>query len=128
MAEENYCLIKDGVVENVVIWDGDTDKWSPPSGYTCIKSAEWSSPDGLKVQYGVGDKYDGSSWSHTDDRSTDQKWKDLREHRDSLLTDSDWMAVGDRTQSDAEKKYRQDLRDLPANTSDPGNPTFPTKP
>ena len=30
--------------------------------------------------------------------------------------------------SDAWKTYRQALRDLPANTSDPINPTWPTKP
>ena len=38
------------------------------------------------------------------------------------------MATGDRTISDEWKTYRQSLRDLPANTSDPANPTWPTKP
>jgi len=30
--------------------------------------------------------------------------------------------------SDAESAYRQALRDLPANTADPANPVWPTKP
>ena len=38
------------------------------------------------------------------------------------------MANSDVTMSDAWKTYRQALRDLPSNTSDPANPTWPTKP
>ena len=38
------------------------------------------------------------------------------------------MANSDVTMSDAWKTYRQALRDLPANTKDPANPTWPTKP
>ena len=52
----------------------------------------------------------------------------LREDRNALLAETDWMANSDVTMSDAWKKYRQDLRDLPANTKDPANPTYPTKP
>tara|TARA_R100000458_G_C8134306_1_gene148078 strand:+ start:132 stop:497 length:366 start_codon:yes stop_codon:yes gene_type:complete len=52
----------------------------------------------------------------------------LRKHRDQKLAETDWMANSDVTLSDAWKKYRQDLRDMPANTADPSNPTWPTKP
>lgn len=52
----------------------------------------------------------------------------LREDRNALLAETDWMGNSDVTMSDAWKKYRQDLRDLPANTKDPSNPTYPTKP
>ena len=39
------------------------------------------------------------------------------------------MVLSDTTEiSDAWKTYRQQLRDLPANTSDPTKPTWPTKP
>ena len=48
--------------------------------------------------------------------------------RNQLLAETDWMANSDVTMSDAWKTYRQALRDLPANTSDPSNPTWPTKP
>ena len=54
--------------------------------------------------------------------------KELRETRTKLLADSDWMANSDVTMSDAWRTYRQALRDLPANTSDPANPVWPTKP
>lgn len=52
----------------------------------------------------------------------------LRYVRDKKLAETDWMAVGDRTITDEERAYRQALRDLPANTTDPKNPTWPTKP
>ena len=56
------------------------------------------------------------------------QWAALRYERNLLLSSTDWMANSDVTMSAAWKTYRQHLRDLPANTSDPANPTFPTKP
>ena len=52
----------------------------------------------------------------------------LRLERDVKLEETDFWALPDRTMSQAQKDYRQALRDLPANTSDPSNPTWPTKP
>ena len=52
----------------------------------------------------------------------------LREERDLRLSETDVWALSDRSMSTAQTKYRQDLRDLPANTSDPANPTWPSKP
>lgn len=56
------------------------------------------------------------------------QWADVRTTRNTLLAETDWMASQDVTMSDSWKTYRQALRDLPANTSDPANPTYPTKP
>jgi len=53
---------------------------------------------------------------------------ELREKRNLQLADTDWWAVSDRTMTDEERTYRQALRDLPANTADPANPVWPTKP
>ena len=52
----------------------------------------------------------------------------LRIKRNKKLAKSDWMANSDVTMTDAWKTYRQALRDLPANTADPKNPTWPTEP
>ena len=52
----------------------------------------------------------------------------IREHRDRLLTETDWMALGDVTMSDAWKTYRQALRDVPASNTVYENVTWPTKP
>jgi len=58
----------------------------------------------------------------------DRAWAGLRDKRNKLLTESDWWASSDLTITQAQKDYRIALRDLPANTADPANPTWPTKP
>ena len=52
----------------------------------------------------------------------------LRRQRNQLLTETDYLALVDSTLTDEVQAYRQALRDLPANTVDPANPVFPTKP
>ena len=52
----------------------------------------------------------------------------LRVLRNDKLAESDWMANSDVAMTDAWKTYRQELRDLPATTKDPSNPTWPTEP
>tara|TARA_R110002012_G_scaffold92472_1_gene224549 strand:- start:763 stop:1083 length:321 start_codon:yes stop_codon:yes gene_type:complete len=55
-------------------------------------------------------------------------WDDLRTKRNQLIAETDYLALSDATLSADMRTYRQALRDLPANTSDPANPTWPTKP
>ena len=52
----------------------------------------------------------------------------LRRQRNQLLAETDYLALADSTLTDEMRDYRQALRDLPANTVDPANPVFPTKP
>jgi len=56
----------------------------------------------------------------------------LRKSRDELLAASDWTQSPDSPLSEAQQQswrdYRQALRDLPENTTDPLNPTWPTPP
>ena len=55
----------------------------------------------------------------------------LREKRNSLLAETDWWGASDNTMTDAQKKYRQDLRDITAglDTVDKVNAVvWPTKP
>jgi|TARA_A100001011_G_scaffold104040_1_gene110081 hypothetical protein len=55
--------------------------------------------------------------------------KDIRRIRNLKLQETDYMVLSDTSGiTDAWKTYRQALRDLPANTSDLANPTWPTKP
>ena len=60
--------------------------------------------------------------------ATENAWNDLRAKRSKLLAETDYLALSDATLSADMRTYRQALRDLPANTSDPANPTWPTKP
>tara|TARA_B100001250_G_scaffold99198_1_gene83401 strand:- start:3335 stop:3781 length:447 start_codon:yes stop_codon:yes gene_type:complete len=64
--------------------------------------------------------------------TTSYQWQILRNQRDDKLLFCDWTQGND-TPLDNSKKtewatYRQALRDLPSNTSDPKNPTWPTEP
>jgi len=52
----------------------------------------------------------------------------LRAKRNQLLAETDYFANTDVTMTAAMRTYRQALRDLPANTTDPANPVWPTKP
>ena len=95
--------------------------------------------------------YDKLTWLSSDTKPTEaeidaelkklndeEPMKRLREERNRLLVESDWMAYPDSpTMSDAWKTYRQALRDLPASTNpvlDNNAPigitsvTWPTKP
>ena len=55
----------------------------------------------------------------------------LRQKRNRLLAETDYLALSDATLSDDMKTYRQNLRDLPAGKDTVEkceNATFPTKP
>ena len=52
----------------------------------------------------------------------------LRSKRNQLIAETDYLALSDAKLTDDMKLYRQTLRDLPANTTDPANPVWPTKP
>ena len=68
-----------------------------------------------------------------DKRILDQKWADIRERRNRLLTESDWVVVkAKETHANASipsdwVDYRTELRDI-TKQSDPDDITWPTKP
>jgi hypothetical protein len=55
-------------------------------------------------------------------------YKELRRKRNELLAETDYLGMPDVVMTDEMRSYRQALRDLPANTADPANPTWPIKP
>jgi len=59
---------------------------------------------------------------------TDWNFQLLRRKRNNLIAETDYLALSDATLTDEMSTYRQTLRDLPANTTDPANPVWPTKP
>ena len=68
---------------------------------------------------------DEKAWN---DGAAAREMNSIRMHRDRLLTETDWMALGDVTMSDAWKTYRQELRDVPASNTTYADVTWPTKP
>jgi len=66
-----------------------------------------------------------------EDGALDRALNSLREKRNDLLAETDWWGASDNTMTDAQKKYRQDLRDLTTglDTVEKVNSvTWPTKP
>ena len=61
-------------------------------------------------------------------KTNEQLFDKIRFKRDQLLAMTDVYALSDRNITDAMKKYRQDLRDLPSSNSDPSKIVFPNKP
>lgn len=56
------------------------------------------------------------------------KAEEVRNERNQLLSQTDWMAGSDVTMSDAWRTYRQALRDVPSQEGFPNDITWPTKP
>ena len=61
-----------------------------------------------------------------------QAWTALRTERNARLAQSDWVALADahlsQDKKDAWFTYRQSLRDLPENATDPTQVTWPVSP
>jgi len=38
MTNQNYCMVNEqtNICDNVVVWDGDTNTWTPPAGYLML--------------------------------------------------------------------------------------------
>ena len=56
------------------------------------------------------------------------KWANVRKERNRKLAETDFHALSDATLADNIKTYRQALRDVPEDNSDPDNITWPSKP
>ena len=109
------------------IYGWSSKSHTSPSGYAEVYSSSFNPSD---HKY-----YDASTETFSGPTDAEQDALDfqaLRFKRDRLLAQSDWTQSPDSPLSDTKKQewatYRQQLRDLPSNTTDPSNPTWPTKP
>ncbi len=119
---KTFAVVKDGKVIKKVMLEKESD-YSPETGETLVNI------EGQNIKN--GSSYDGTTFSYTPPGFTnEQNLKFLRDRRNDLLTKSDWTQSRDVTLSnDSEwQTYRQALRDLPSNTADASNPTWPTEP
>ena len=44
METKRYAMVKNNVVYNVVLWDGDIEKWQPPNDGTLMIANDWVGP------------------------------------------------------------------------------------
>lgn len=83
-------------------------------------------PDSFKVVDGAVVEQDSQDFAEAKEQ---QAWFNLRAGRRPLLAQSDWTQVPDApVDQSAWASYRQALRDLPNNTTDPFNPDWPVPP
>lgn len=54
MVTSNYAIVENGTVTNVVVWDGNTEDWQPPSGAQAVPAT------GDAV---IGATYDGAKFT-----------------------------------------------------------------
>lgn len=115
-----YVQLRDGLVVNRTIFDGDM-----PEGWAA--GDEWIASEEAQI-----------GWSYTNGRFAapprsepppEQHRATMREERDTRLRETDWTQLADSPVDKARWAiYRQQLRDLPANTPDPAKPSWPRRP
>jgi len=140
--ESGYTIVEctDEDVEARIIQLGDY-VYDTPKGRTYNIKYYASKRDVEEILDPEGKSYDPkqyvSSHFEGDDSAKDarllaEEWKQIRAERDRLLTETDWMSFSDSpSMSDANKTYRQKLRDLPEDQKDKktfADITWPTKP
>jgi len=88
--------------------------------------------NGVKVQFTVDEETardaEEKTWA---DAAPARALAELRKKRNRLLAETDWWGASDNTMTDAQKKYRQDLRDATTGLDTVEKVqayTFPTKP
>ena len=88
--------------------------------------------NGVRVQFTAEEE---TAWDAKEkawkEVALDRALTNLRDKRNNLLSETDWWGASDNTMTDAQKKYRQDLRDLTTglDTVEKVNSvTWPTKP
>ncbi len=63
-----------------------------------------------------------------DERILADKWENVRSERNRKLAETDFLALSDNNLSNDMKNYRDALRDVPSDNSDPDNIDWPIKP
>jgi len=74
----------------------------------------------------------GVTWKQVSDKLKDlqdaEPMRLLRVERNKLIAETDWWVLPDRNPTDAQKKYRQDLRDITKSATSLDDVKWPTKP
>ena len=74
----------------------------------------------------------GITWSQVETKQSEltaaEPMKALRAERDRLIAATDWWASSDLTMTDAQKSYRQALRDITDDANSLDDVTWPTAP
>lgn len=112
-----------GEIEYTFTGTADDAAINQPNILGEYKGSDYRIIDGVPV---------AKSQSEKDEAEKARAWIELRNTRNEALLETDWTQGGDAPIDEAKKleyqQYRSALRSLPENTTDPRNPTWPTKP
>lgn len=100
------------------------------SVYPCIDDSEPSYDSLTQSIYASVEQVNGE-WHYTKNirnKSVELASRNIREYRDALLRETDWLGASDVTMSTEWVTYRQALRDIPQQDGFPFSITYPTKP
>ena len=112
---EKAIIGSDNLVDNII----ECDENFTLEGVTLVDALDAS----------IGDGWDGANFVPAPVPDiVELNMEVLRTKRDQLISATDWRVLPDQPVSQPWLDYRQALRDLPANTVDPLNPTWPTEP
>ena len=123
--------------KNACVYYGDQEHSFDENGLLEIEGAKYSglNEENITVYsdvtvpddfYGFKYTYDGENFALSGPYL--ELSEEMRTERNTLLAETDWWAVSDRTMTQAETDYRQALRDVPQQDGFPVNITWPTKP
>ena len=114
--------------------------WNDDAGYIEYKNAPKEIIEELGIYEQALEIFDAEKQGRLREQLAEEElkeasrdyWKELRNKRDFLLSQSDWTQGNDSPltlqQKEEWKIYRQALRDVPSNTIDPKRPVWPLSP
>ena len=114
--------------------------WNDDAGYIEYKNAPKEIIEELGIYEQALEIFDAEKQGRLREQLAEEElreasrdyWKELRNKRDFLLSQSDWTQGNDSPltlqQKEEWKIYRQALRDAPSNTIDPKSPVWPLSP
>ena len=144
ITREDKMVVKDGVgIDGLTLSSFPSDVWAVQWDTTTSTGTVEKNDLSLETITSLGDyqscidefdtkKAELDKGETSTPLTDEEKLANLRSERTLKLSQCDWTQVLDSPLSSTKKEewatYRQALRDLPANTSDPENPSWPTKP
>ena len=123
-----YAVIKDGVIINLAEAEAS---FAEEQGW--VLAVDYHDSNEKYKTLKIGDYYSNGFFTPAP-RNLDHEWSVVRSKRDQLLQQSDILVAPDRWASYTTEKqlllanYRQTLRDIPQNFSDPATVVWPTIP
>ena len=116
-------------------WSEGVDTTKPGTDHEQSNLVHLIVPEEFRGQHFIKVNPDDYSFEIDQDaveQSIKEQWIGLREQREKKLSASDWTQFPNNPLTPEKRAewetYRQALRDLPANTTDPTNVTWPTPP